>query len=171
MNAKPAPLPVVALRPIRDHDLPAIADIEARSYEFPWSQGIFNDCLRAGYCAWTLTMGTQVVGYGMLSVMIDEAHLLNLCIDPDHRRHGHAHVLLEHLMKISRDHGVLIMFLEVRPSNAGAIKLYEDAGFHRVAVRRNYYPAREGREDAVVMSLRFEPAAARSAVESPVDPG
>ena len=165
------PLAAAALRPMRDHDLPAIAEIEARSYEFPWSLGIFNDCLRAGYCAWTLAVAGRVVGYGIVSVVLDEAHLLNLCIDPDFRRHGHARALLEHLMALTRQHGVLIMFLEVRPSNPGAIALYETAGFRRVAVRRNYYPAHDGREDAVVMSLRFEPAATGSPVESPADPG
>jgi len=147
-----------AIRPMREHDLSRISEIEARAYEFPWSQGIFADCLRAGYCCWTLVAGGQVAGYGILSVGADEAHLLNLCIDPDYRRRGLARRLLNHLLRLAREHYATICFLEVRPSNPGAIALYAGEGFRQVAVRRNYYPAREGREDAVVMTLQLLPA-------------
>lgn len=156
-----------AVRPMREHDLAAIAAIEARSYEFPWSQGIFADCLRAGYCCWTMMAAGTVAGYGILAVAADEAHLLNLCIDPDFRQRGLARKLLKRLLELANEHRAGIIFLEVRPSNLAAIALYETAGFRRVAVRRNYYPAREGREDAVVMTLRMDEAAALEAVESP----
>ena len=143
---------------MREHDLSHISDIEARAYEFPWSQGIFADCLRAGYCCWTLVAGGQVAGYGILSVGAEEAHLLNLCVDPDFRRRGLARRLLNHLLRLAREHYATICFLEVRPSNPGAIALYEGQGFRKIAVRRDYYPARQGREDAVVMTLQLLPA-------------
>jgi ribosomal-protein-alanine N-acetyltransferase len=108
-----------------------------------------------------------VAGYGILAVAADEAHLLNLCIDPDFRQRGLARKLLNRLLELATEHRAGIIFLEVRPSNLAAIALYETAGFRRVAVRRNYYPAREGREDAVVMTLRMDEEAAPEAVESP----
>lgn len=157
-----------AIRPMREHDLPQIAAIEARAYEFPWSQGIFADCLRAGYCCWTLVAAGQVAGYGILSVGADEAHLLNLCVDAEFRQRGLARRLLTHLLGLAREHYATICFLEVRPSNPAAIALYESAGFRQVAVRRNYYPAREGREDAVVMTMQLP---ALTAVESPAGLG
>ena len=160
-----------AIRPMREHDLPRIAAIETRAYEFPWSEGIFADCLRAGYCCWTVVAGGQIAGYGILSVGADEAHLLNLCIDPDFRQRGLARRLLSHLLRLARDHAAVICFLEVRPSNPAAIALYESEGFRQVAVRRNYYPARTGREDAVVMTIQLPAAEAGAAVESPAGLG
>lgn len=153
----------VGLRPMRDHDLAQVAAIEQRSYEFPWSLGIFSDCLRVGYCCWTLADEETVVGYGIMAVAADEAHILNICIDPGYRRLGLAGRLLAQTLALARSHQATIVFLEVRPSNTAAQALYRAAGFQQLAVRRNYYPAREGREDALVLGLRFD----GPAVESP----
>ena len=143
------------IRPMREHDLPAIGVIEASAYEFPWSASLFADCLRAGYCCWTLVLDDAVAGYGILSIAAGEAHLLNLCVAPGHQRHGHARALLRGLLRTAREHNVEVVFLEVRPSNVGAIALYEEEGFVQIGVRRNYYPAREGRENALVFTLRL----------------
>lgn len=139
------------LRPMREHDLPRVVAVEQRAYEFPWSIGIFADCLRVGYCCWVLADGDRLCGHGIMAVAADEAHVLNVCIDPDYRRRGLARQLLHHLLAVAGEHQAQIVFLEVRPSNAGAIELYRQTGFTQIAVRRGYYPATVGREDALVL--------------------
>lgn len=146
---------IAALRPMREHDLAQIAATEARAYEFPWTLGIFTDCVRAGYCCWSLTLDDCVMGYGIMTVAADEAHILNLCVDPAHQRRGYAQQLLEHLLTIAQRHHATIVFLEVRPSNHPARALYARNGFDQIAVRRGYYPAAAGREDALVLGKRF----------------
>jgi ribosomal-protein-alanine N-acetyltransferase len=139
------------LRPMREHDLQRVIGVEQRSYEFPWSIGIFADCLRVGYCCWVLADGDRLCGHGIMAIAADEAHVLNICVDPDYRRLGLARQLLAHLLFVSTDHQAQIVFLEVRPSNTGAIELYRQTGFSQIAVRRAYYPATVGREDALVL--------------------
>lgn len=137
------------LAPMHPEHLPYVVDIERRSYEFPWSEGVFRDCLRVGYSAWVVTdtLGA-VLGYALMSMAVDEAHLLNLCVDPDLRRRGLARLLLEHCIALARGAGMAVILLEVRRSNIAALELYKGYGFKRLAVRKAYYPAREGREDA-----------------------
>ena len=142
--------PLPQLRPMREHDIPRIFSIERRSYNFPWSVGVFSDCLRVGYCCWTVEEDSDVVGYGIMTVAAQECHILNLCVDPDHRRRGHARRLLDQLLESADTHGAQTAFLEVRPSNHGALDLYLNSGFERIGVRPEYYPAIEGREDALV---------------------
>ncbi|MSR14612.1 MAG: ribosomal-protein-alanine N-acetyltransferase [Gammaproteobacteria bacterium] len=149
------------LRPVHEHDLARIAAIEARAYEFPWTLGIFADCLRSGYCCWSLVLAEQTVGYGVMTVAMDEAHILNLCVDPVHHRQGYAQIVLDHLLALAVRHLASMVFLEVRPSNTGARRLYARNGFEQLAVRRGYYPAAVGREDALVLAKTF-----RSRVES-----
>ena len=144
---------IAHLRPMREHDLAQVVAVEQRAYEYPWSLGIFADCLRVGYCCWTLAEGETVIGYCIMAVASDEAHVLNVCVDPDRQREGHGRRMLEHMIDIARGHHATILFLEVRPSNAAAIGLYAGFGFRQLAVRRNYYPARAGREDALVLAL------------------
>lgn len=151
MSALPASVGVL-LRPMREHDLPAIVAIEARAYEFPWAEPIFADCLRVGYCCWSVLAQGELAGYGVLSIAAGEAHLLNLCIDPLWQRHGLARQTLQKLQDVARRLAATVIFLEVRPSNLAALALYYEAGFLQIATRRNYYPARVGREDAWVMS-------------------
>ncbi len=150
------------LRPMREHDLAQIVALEQRAYPFPWSLGIFADCLRVGYCCWTLEADAAVAGYCIMSVAAEEAHVLNVCVAPEYRRQGHARRMLEHLVEVARRHRATVIFLEVRPSNPAAITLYLDFGFRRLAVRRNYYPAQQGREDALVLALRLDEAHAAS---------
>jgi ribosomal-protein-alanine N-acetyltransferase len=136
---------------VRD-DLALVSDIERRSYEFPWSHGVFRDCLLAGYNCVVIERGEVVVGYGILSIAAGEAHILNLCIDPHFRKLGYADRMLEEILVHTRQAEVSKIFLEVRPSNESAIALYQKNGFRQIAYRPAYYQAREGREDAAVLS-------------------
>lgn len=140
---------------MREDDLDIVMAIERRAYPFPWTHGIFRDCLRAGYPAWILQGEDAVLGYGVLSVAADEAHVLNLCIDPHHQGAGHGRRLLRTLLQIARGHGAQRVFLEVRPSNPQAIALYFDEGFNEIGRRPRYYPAKQGQEDAIVMAIEF----------------
>ncbi|MCU7917884.1 MAG: ribosomal protein S18-alanine N-acetyltransferase [Candidatus Thiodiazotropha sp. (ex Epidulcina cf. delphinae)] len=137
-------------------DLPQVIALEELVYPFPWTAGIFQDCLRVGYCCWVLTLDRQVIGYGVMSVVIDESHILNLCIHPDWQRKGLGNKMVQRLLKIARQHGAETAFLEVRIGNRAALRLYEKLGFVQIGRRRNYYPAADNkREDALVMSLEL----------------
>jgi len=145
-------------------DLPAVSCIEASAYHFPWSEQVFRSCLRAGYACRVAAEGERVRGYGIVSLAAGEAHLLNLCIDPAEQGRGWGGWLLRHLFGIARVRRAERMFLEVRPSNRPAVRLYEGHGFVRVGTRRGYYPAPAGgREDARVyaLSLGLEDGATR----------
>lgn len=143
------------LRTMREEDLDAVMHIELRAYPFPWSRGIFRDCLRAGYAAWVLEREADMLGYGVLSAAADEAHVLNVCIAPQHQGRGHGRRLLRALVQHARALGAGRLFLEVRPSNPNAIALYRDEGFHEIGRRPRYYPAHVGREDAIVMAMEL----------------
>lgn len=143
-------------RPMRSEDLPAVAALEQRTYPFPWTEQVFRDCLRVGYDCWAVEADGQVAGYGIMSAGAGECHVLNLCLAPALRRRGAARQLLFMLLGRARRAGMLHAFLEVRPSNHAAIALYEAAGFERVGLRRGYYQAHEGREDAVVYRLALD---------------
>ncbi|MFY2763646.1 ribosomal protein S18-alanine N-acetyltransferase [Arenimonas sp. MALMAid1274] len=155
MNARPAPGSQV--RPMRQADIDAVADIENRSYVFPWTPGIFRDCLRAGHQCWVLEADDKLLGYGVLSAAAGEAHILNLCIAPEYQGRGHGRRLLRRLVDLARWHQAQQVFLEVRPSNPRAIALYLDEGFNEIGNRPNYYPAEKGRENAIVMAMELLP--------------
>ena len=139
------------LRPMTEDDLPRIHRIELASYEYPWSLGNFTDSLHAGYSMWVREAEGEVIGYYTMMAAAGEAHLLNLTIAPIWRRHGLGRDLLDHCLACARDHKADSLFLEVRTSNVAAIALYHSSGFSDLAVRRAYYPARVGREDALIM--------------------
>lgn len=143
--------PAVEIRAMTRGDLDAVNEIEQRSYPYPWTRGIFQDCLRVKYCCHVLEVDAAIAGYGIVSQPIDEAHLLNLCVHPDYRRGGLAASLLDFLMREASLGGADRMFLEVRPSNKAAVALYRGNGFRVIGRRPGYYPADQGREDAVVM--------------------
>lgn len=149
--------PAIQVRAMHVDDLSAISAMEALCYEFPWSAGVFSDCLRAGHSCWLLCVDATIAGYGILSMGADEAHVLNLCIDPAQRGKGLGRHLLGRLLDVARWNGAGRVFLEVRPSNPVAMTLYESIGFREIGRRPRYYPAREGREEAVVMALDSPP--------------
>ena len=141
------------LRPMRASDLDRIVEIEPVIYTHPWTRGNFEDSMRVGYSCWVIDCGGVVTGYGVLMIGVREAHLLNLSIAPEWQRRGLGRTLLEHFVRIGRDSDAQQMFLEVRPSNTSARRMYADYGFRDVSVRRGYYPAAGGREDAILMGL------------------
>ena len=138
----------INLRPMQEEDLPFIMEIEPRAYEFPWTQTIFQDCLRVGYCSWVLEKNDELVAYGVMSVAAGESHILNLSVNPDYQNMGLGNTLLRHFVDLAYEHHADMTFLEVRPSNFAAINLYLNNGFDEIGIRRNYYPAKMGREDA-----------------------
>ncbi len=152
---RPIAQPPVSLRTMAHEDLPLVSDIERRSYDFPWSHGVFRDCLLAGYQCVVLEREDRVAGYGILSIAAGEAHIHNLCVDPQDRAHGYGERLLDEILLRARTAKVREIFLEVRPSNATALALYRKKGFHQVANRPSYYQAREGREDASVLAKKL----------------
>jgi len=152
------PAPEERFRPMREEDVAAVVAIEAQAYPFPWTAGLFRDCLTAGYSAWVLEAGNGALqAYAILAVGADEAHLLNLCVDPSRQGRGHGRHLLRRMVDLARWHRAGRIFLEVRPSNPVAIALYRSEGFTEIGRRPGYYPARDGREDAVVMVLDLPP--------------
>ena len=156
MNARANSEPsLLSLRPMREDDLAAVQMIESRAYEFPWTVGIFRDCLRADYPAWVLHDGNRIAGYFLMSIAAGEAHVLNICVAPELQGQGHGRRLLHALLQMARGRHVSRVFLEVRPSNAHAIALYFDEGFNEIGRRPRYYPARDGREDALVMAIEL----------------
>jgi ribosomal-protein-alanine N-acetyltransferase len=147
--------PPVQIREMTHDDLSMVSDIERRSYEFPWSHGVFRDCLLAGYQTIVLLRGDRVAGYGVLSVAAGEAHILNICVDPDHRSRGYGEKLIDEMLYRARTASVRQIFLEVRPSNERALALYRKKGFYQVANRPAYYQANQGREDAAVLAKKL----------------
>ncbi len=137
-----------------EDDLDAVAALEAVSYEFPWTRGIFHDCLRVGYrCDVLEDEAGNFLGYCILAVALDEAHILNLCVATGLRGQGMGGRMLDYLLVRAREAGCRRIFLEVRPSNAAALALYRGRAFQELGLRRDYYRAAEGREDAVVLAL------------------
>jgi ribosomal-protein-alanine N-acetyltransferase len=141
---------------MREQDLGEVMRIEEAIYSHPWTRGNFADSLVAGYECRTWRMGGDLLGYFVLMVAAGEAHLLNLSVAPAWQRKGQGSALLREASAIARLRGARGMFLEVRPSNAGAQALYTRFGFRKVAVRRGYYPAHSGREDALVLTLALQ---------------
>lgn len=141
----------VTIRAMRHEDLAHVSDIERRSYDFPWSHGVFRDCLLAGYQCIVLDRDGDVAGYGILSVSAGEAHILNICVDPSYRSMGYGARLLDEILFRARSTSVRAIFLEVRPSNKSALALYKKKGFRKVSNRPAYYQAHDGREDADVL--------------------
>ena len=144
------------VRPMRDADVAAVMAVEVAAYEFPWTEGILRDCLRVGYSCWVLTTESGLSGYAVMSLMgPGECHVLNVCVRPDLQGRGLGRHLMVHLIESARGLGMSMMLLEVRPSNATAHRLYQSLGFNELGVRKDYYPARKGREDGLVLALEL----------------
>ncbi len=146
---KPA---MARLAPMTAEALGAVLRIENDIYEFPWTLGNFRDSLAAGYSSWLYVQGDDLIGYAVVMLALDEAHLLNLSIARAVQRCGHGTNLLGEISHVAGEQGAKSMLLEVRPSNLAGRQLYAAAGFRQQGLRRGYYPARSGREDALVLS-------------------
>jgi [ribosomal protein S18]-alanine N-acetyltransferase len=147
-------------RPMSLADVPAVASVERSSYAFPWSEGVFRDCVRVGYFCRVIEAAGEVAGYGIMSCGAGEAHILNICVRHDLRSGGVGRRLMMFLLDRARELHMQDVFLEVRPSNGVAIRLYETLGFARVGLRKGYYQAPGGREDALVYKMILNPDSA-----------
>ena len=145
----------IRLRPMVESDLCSVVNIESEAYSFPWSESIFRDCLRVGYCCLVLELQKVVEAYGIMSVAAGESHLLNLCVHPKGQGKGFGGRLLTQLLMVAREHHARTIMLEVRPSNPTAIRLYHGLGFNEVGIRRAYYPSESGREDALIFAMEL----------------
>ena len=152
MNAQVKPANV-GFREMQVSDLDAVMQIETVNFPFPWTAGNFRDSINSGHICLVLEIDNTIIGYAILMMVLDEAHLLNISVAPSCKGKGWGRYLLNHMMQIGREKGGFNMFLEVRPSNTAAITLYESIGFNEMGVRPGYYPAHNGRENAVLMGV------------------
>lgn len=147
------PLPVV--RPMRNEDLRSVMAVERAAYNYPWTEGILKDCMRVGYYCVVCEVNGLVVAHGIMSFGVRECHILNVCVHPEFQRKGIATMLIHYLLETAKWKSADIAFLEVRVSNEGACSLYKQMGFTEIGVRKNYYPAKNKREDALILSLEL----------------
>lgn len=152
MNTRLRPAHALVRR-LAERDLDRIMEIELAAYPYPWTRGIFADCLRVGYDCWGLQLDGLLTGYSIQNSVAGENHLLNLCIAPEYQRQGLGGILLEHVIRQARMAGCFCIFLEVRPSNLAGFGLYRKFGFSAVAERPDYYRSDLGKETAIVMRL------------------
>lgn len=152
MNAAVVSLAEPRLRPMQEDDLAAVLEIERSAYAFPWTRAIFRDCLRVGYFCFVYEGPQGLLGHGIMSVAAGECHLLNICIHPEFQRRGLGRALIEFLLKLARQKKARVALLEVRISNRAAYHLYSHMGFDEIGLRKAYYPARYGREDAIILA-------------------
>jgi ribosomal-protein-alanine N-acetyltransferase len=149
----------VRFRAMSPSDVTAVGAIERASYAYPWSDGIFRDCLRVGYLCRVAELDGDIVGYGVAALGAGEAHILNLCVSPHLRGRHVGRQMLMLLLERARQAGMNEAFLEVRPSNPLAIALYQSVGFAQIGRRKGYYQSEKGREDALVLKLDLALAA------------
>ena len=131
-------------------DLDCVMQIEQNAYQYPWSLAIFQDCIKADYHCWVAELEGEIIGYAVFINAAQECHLLNLCINPALQGKGLGRKFLAYVLDNAKNYNATCVFLEVRPSNTYAVELYESEGFNEVGVRNKYYPAKHGREDAVI---------------------
>jgi len=134
-------------------ELDAVLEIEKQAYDFPWTNGTFRDCIRSNYYCCVYRRDEQYLGYGVMSVIAGEAQILNICIAPVMQNHGLGRRLLRHLIATAGKKSADTLFLEVRASNLVAYSLYQSMGFNEIGMRQGYYPAKDGREDAMLLAL------------------
>ena len=144
-----------SIRPMLETDLDAVIAIEEASYTFPWTRGIFYDCLHVGYNCCVYEENGHVLAYGVMSTGGGEAHILTVVVQEDARGRQLGRQVMRHLLNMASKHKVEMVLLEVRPSNTVAINLYQNLGFNEVGVRKGYYPDAKGREDALIMGLEL----------------
>lgn len=147
---------LMRLRIMTRADLPVVMDIERKNYTFPWDEDIFIDCFKVGYGCWVCEEDGKILGYCIMTMGVGEAHLLNISVSPDEQGQGVGRKMMEAMIEKAKNEAET-MFLEVRPSNAGAIALYRKLGFNEIGTRKGYYPAENGREDAIMFALELLP--------------
>lgn len=159
MSAKPEFLDQAMLRPMDVRDIAEVMAVERLAYPHPWNERVMRDCLKAThYHGWVLDIAGSIKGYLFLSVVAGEMHILNLCVHPDLQGQGWGRNVLHRAFDLALNtYDANMCFLEVRPSNTPAMILYQSEGFNEIGTRKNYYPADQGREDALVMAKSIIP--------------
>lgn len=147
---------MIKIRPMFAVDLDAVLANEFTGYDFPWTRGVFSDCLKVGNQCWVLEQDAEILGHAIVTIGAAEAHLLNVCVRASEQGGGLGRELVMHALERAHAAGADALFLEVRPSNHRAAQLYDSMGFSEVGVRKNYYPAHLGHEDARVLVLDLE---------------
>ncbi len=149
------PAPELSFRAMREQDLEVVAAIESDVYVFPWTVGNFRDSLLSAYECWGCWTGGELIGYAVVMTALDEAHLLNFAVASRWQQRGVATKFLQFLLDRAEDGKRDMLYLEVRPSNVAGLKLYQRFGFKQLGVRRDYYPAVTGREDAFFLGVNI----------------
>lgn len=144
-----------SVRLMTQFDLQPVMAIENEAYEFPWTPGIMSDCLKCGYHCYVYEVDCEVRGYLIFSTVLDEMHLLNICIDPAYQNKGYGKQFINWLINFAHDLGTKTLYLEVRVSNHAAIYLYQNLGFNEIGIRPDYYPAKNGKEDAQLFACEL----------------
>ncbi len=143
------------IRFMTEFDIPPVMQIENQAYPFPWTTGIMNDCLTSTYYCYVYEVNDEIRGYIIFNTVLDELHLLNICIAPAYQKKGYGQLLLDWLIDFARKNNIKTLYLEVRSSNRVAIQLYETSGFNEVGCRPAYYPAKKGKEDALLFAYEI----------------
>lgn len=146
---------LIELRPMTASDINEVMEVEKSVYPFPWTKGIFADCIRVNYECWVAIRDDTIIAHAVLSVAAGESHILNLAVDKSCQHQGVGKQLLSHMIDIARIKAADMILLEARPSNFAAIRLYEKNGFNEIGVRKGYYPANNGKEDALIYALQL----------------
>jgi ribosomal-protein-alanine N-acetyltransferase len=142
----------LTFKPMTLDDVDAVMLLENRVYQFPWTDKIFKDCIRVGYDCWLAKLEETVVAHAVISVAAGESHILNLSVTENQQGRGIGKQFIQFLLNIARNKRAEIMMLEVRPSNIRAINCYNSAGFNEIGCRKDYYPAPNGKEDALLFA-------------------
>jgi len=136
-----------------EDDLNDVISIEEEVYPYPWTRGIFYDCLNVGYLCWIFEINGKIIAYSVMSVAAGEAHLLTIVVPTNEQGKGYGKKMLNEMIQHAVNDNASTMYLEVRTSNKAAIELYHQRGFNELGIRDNYYPAESGREDALILAL------------------
>jgi len=147
--------PDLTFRQMALEDICAVIQLENEVYQFPWTDRIFKDCIRVGYDCWLAHLGNTVVAHAVISIAAGESHILNLSVTRNHQGKGIGKQFIQFLLNIARNKRAQIMMLEVRPSNIRAINCYSSAGFNEIGCRKDYYPAPNGKEDALLFAKQI----------------
>jgi len=145
----------LAFRPMVLEDIEAVMRLEQAVYEFPWTERIFKDCIRVGYDCWLALLEKEIIAHAVISVAAAESHMLNLSVSTKHQGKGIGKQFIQFLLDIAGKKRAEIMMLEVRPSNVQAINCYNSAGFNEIGCRKDYYPAPNGKEDALLFAKQI----------------
>lgn len=136
-------------------DVAQVMQVEKAVYQYPWTEGIFNDCIRVGYECWLAEIGESLVAHAVISVAAGESHILNISVSSKLQGQGIGKQFIEFLVNIAKSKKASMILLEVRPSNVQAINCYNATGFNEIGCRKDYYPASNGREDALLFARQI----------------